>query len=167
MAVSKKPRKPKAVKPYNKTMEAKRIQLRISSKSNEPMSQAKIDEILLPMIVALEALAKGDLNHPNYVRLVSACGLCAHVFALITKTPDPEVAHKATQYAVEAVQAIDACAAIGVRAKERGGRFIATGQELVLIRQTINYLDEIAKEVTEGVFVTALLNTYRDRPEFF
>lgn len=167
MAVSKKPRKSRAVKPYNKAMEAKRLQLMISSKSNEPMSQAKIDEIILPMIIALEALAKGNLNHPNYVRLVAACGLCAHVFALLIKIPDPEVSRRATQYAEEAIQAVDACAAIGARSRERGGRFIATGKELTLIRKTINYLDEIAKEVTEGVFMTALLNTYQDRPELF
>lgn len=162
MSKKKKPRNKKYTpKHFSKEVAGLQWITRMASKSQADVNPESINAILLETYIALDSLARGDMNKFGYIKLVQSCGICAHLFAQIAVN-NVDVIHTADHYATLGMRAIDACEQIGKRSESKtDGRLIATGEELKVIRETVDALSDISTQVTEGMFVRAMAETGR------
>lgn len=132
------------------------MQARLYRSSTKPMQPDDINELVLPVYTAIMKLSSGMLDADEYIRLneMNAFGFC--LAAYIHKHGDD-----ATKAVIAPSQAVfetagEQIASIGER-RNRTGKFGATGDELLAIRNMTQWLDQLCQVSTRGAVLTSLM----------
>lgn len=167
MAKSKSPRKKYTPKPISKDQANKIIYSTIFRASTQAISEEQISALITPFRAQIEALrlAKTDLD--GWTRLIEMNLFSFALASRIFHSTNDEEARRQIEPSQKVFEAAaEALFQIGKRFRVRN-KFIATGDELHVIRESSIWLNELLAIAPEGLALTALMEAEQDVRDYW
>ena len=167
MAKSKSPRKAYRPRQISNDMANKIVYSRLFRSSMQPISGEQITALITPFRAQIEALrlAKTDLD--GWTRLNEMNLFSFELASRIFHSTNDEEARRQIEPSQKVFEAAaEALFQIGKRFRVRN-KFIATGDELHVIRESSIWLNELLAIAPEGLALTALMKAEQDVRDYW
>ena len=136
--------------PFNPALGMLKFQARLAQANITPANEQDQEVVLMPALIQVDRLMQGTLTQEGYIELTEANVTAFCLAAILHK----HGANEATKKILEPAQpvfeaAADALADIGVRRQTRG-KYLATGPELKLVRDSMDWLRALMEVADRG-----------------